>query len=319
MYIDGRKHDYTHLSPSEVIKAIARDKKYAKEVYIKWFESNVDEVIDRLWEIDDVGVVEKIGEFIKLLKEAEFTYSLGAYQSSIALIGVATEDLCRFFAAETGNNLDKLTQNDRIDRLQIKGLIDKQTSDQLHEIRGLRNDCLHFNEGFKKKSEKSLKADAQKAINLLKAIYARIIGATSYNSIDASKLIKIVEAIAHEGASGNSDNVINFEDAVIRFRNIFSRVTGVDLSLNLGSEKVLKFSVYQIDEIDVAIDPPEITLIDLANGMVVFVDLTSADLKHIQQRCIREGDKITAALSSETNGLGMTAAWKFVSLPIVIG
>lgn len=319
MYVDARKHDYTHLSLSDAEQAIARDKKYAKEMYIKWFESNVEQVIERLWEIDDVGIVEKIGEFIKLLKEAEFTYSLGAYKSAIALIGVSAEDLCRFFATETGNNLDKLTQYDRIDSLHNKGLIDKQTSEQFHEIRKLRNDCLHFTEGFKKKSETSLKDDAQKAINLLKVVYARIIGATSYNSIDASKLIKIIELIAHEGASGSSDNVVNSEDAVIRFRNIFSKVTGVDLSINLGSQKVLKFSVYQVNEIDLEIEPFEITLIDMTNGMVVIVDLTKEDIDHIQQIGISEGNKIMAALYSVTNGLGITEAWKFVSLPITIG
>lgn len=315
MYVDARKHDYTHLSPSDAVQAIARDKKYAKEMYIKWFESNVEQVIDRLWEIDDVGIVEKIGEFIKLLKEAEFTYSLGAYQSAIALIGVCAEDLCRFFANDTGNNLDKSTQNDRINSLHKTGLIDKKTSEQFHEIRILRNDCLHFNEGFKKKCDASLKADAQKAINLLKEVYARIIGATSYNSIDADKLIKIIKAVAHEGASESSDNVVNFEDAVVRFRNIFSRVTGVDLSINLGGKTVVKFSVYQVVEIE----PPEVTLRDSANSMVVIVDLTKADIDHIQQIGLSKGDNITAALSSETNGLGMTAAWKFVSLPIIIG
>jgi len=319
MYVDARKHDYTHLSASEAEKAIARDKKYAKDAYIKWFESNVEQVVDRLWEIDDVGIVEKIGEFIKLLKESEFTYSLGAYQSAIALIGVSAEDLCRFFANETGNNLDKLSQNDRIDSLHKKGLLDKQTSDQFHEIRKLRNDCLHFNDGFKKKSEASLRSDAQKAINLLKAVYARIIGATSYNSIDANKLIDIMDAVAHEGASGNSDNVVNSEDAIIRFRNIFSKVTGVDLSINLGAEKVLRFSVYQVDEIDLRMEPPEITLIDIANGLPFIVDLAKLDIDHIQQIGISEGDKIMAAVSSETNGLGMTAAWRFVSNPVAIG
>lgn len=319
MYVDSRKHDYTHLSPREAVQAIARDKKYAKEAYIKWFESNVEQVIDRLWEIDDVGVVEKIGEFIKLLKEAEFTYSLGAYRSAIALIGVSAEDLCRFFANETGNNLDKLTQSVRIDNLHNKGFIDQKTSDQFHEIRKLRNDCLHFNDGFKKKSEVSLKSDAQKAINLLKAVYARIIGVTSYNSIDPNKLIEIMRFVAHEGASGSSDNVVNFEDAIIRFRNIFSKVTGVDLSVNWGGENVIRFSVYKVDEIDLEMEPPEITLIDLANGLPVVVDLEKSIIEHIQLIGVGKDDKIMAALSSETNGLGMTVAWRFVSSPIAIG
>lgn len=319
MYVDARKHDYTHLSETEAEQAIARDKKYAMDAYIKWFESNVEQVVDRLWEIDDVGIVEKIGEFIKLLKESEFTYSFGAYQSAIALIGVSAEDLCRFFASEAGSNLDNLSQNDRIDGLYTKGLIDKKTSDQFHEIRKLRNACLHFNDGFKKKTEASLKSDAQRAINLLKAVYARIIGVTSYNSIDANKLISIMDVVAREGASGSSDNVVNFEDSIIRFRNIFSRVTGVDLSINLGAEKVLRFSVYQVDEIDLRMEPPEITLIDVAVGLPFIVDLVESDIDHIQKVGIREGGRIVAAVSSETNGLGMTAAWRFVSNPIVIG
>src|SRR5690606_25200654 len=111
---------------NEVQKAIDRDKKFAQEEYNKWFTSNITNIVDRLWEIDDICVVEKVGEFVKLLKEAEFTYSVGAYKSTIALIGVAAEDLCRFFATASGHNLDSLTQSDRIDKLYNIGLFDIQ-------------------------------------------------------------------------------------------------------------------------------------------------------------------------------------------------
>ena len=103
------------------------------------------------------------------------------------------------------------------------------------------------------------------------------------------------------------------------FRNIFSKVTGVDLSINFGDEKVFRFSVYQVDQIDLKMEQPEITLIDISNGIAVIVDLVSLDIEYIQKSGISEGGKVMAAMSSETNGLGMTAAWKFVSHPIAIG
>lgn len=78
MYIDSKKFDYSKLSYPDSDRLVERDKQFVKDAYLKWVQSPVDEIVDRQWEVDDIGVVEQSGDFVKLLKEAEFTYSLGA-------------------------------------------------------------------------------------------------------------------------------------------------------------------------------------------------------------------------------------------------
>lgn len=78
MYIDSKKFDYSKLSYHDSDRLVERDKQFVKDAYLKWVQSSVDEIVDRQWEVDDIGVVKQSGDFVKLLKEAEFTYSLGA-------------------------------------------------------------------------------------------------------------------------------------------------------------------------------------------------------------------------------------------------
>jgi len=106
MYIDSKKFDYKKISYPDADRLIERDKKVAQNAYREWLNSSVEDIVERQWEINDVGAIEQVGDFIKLLKEAEFTYAIGAFTSSIALIGICAEDLCRFFSVSAGYNLD---------------------------------------------------------------------------------------------------------------------------------------------------------------------------------------------------------------------
>jgi hypothetical protein len=319
VYIDARKFKYKPAQEEGVEQSIARDKKFAEEAYSSWFKSNIAQIIERLWEIQDIGVAEKVGDFIKLLKEAEFTYSIGAYKSSIALIGISAEDLCRFFSINSGHNFDSMSQNDRIKKLLSLGLIDQAVADSFQDIRKLRNDCLHYNQGFKSKSDNDLKSEALVAINKLKLVYSKIVGVTDYDSIDASKLIAIIEAIAREASQGSHEGVVNINDALIRTRNILAQVTGIDLSVNVGGEPVHRWSAYKVDEIDISGENGEITLIDQSNGLPVIVDFREGDACFIKEAQITEGSFILASLVSVTNGLGTTENWYFSSRPIKIG
>ncbi|HAS72610.1 MAG TPA: hypothetical protein DCS67_00525 [Clostridiales bacterium UBA8960] len=315
MYIDSRKFKYESPVSDENRQAIARDKKFTEEAYIKWFNSNISNIVERLWEIDDIGVVEQVGEFVKLLKEAEFTYSIGAYKSAIALVGICAEDLCRFFSTASGHNLFDLTQNDRIDRLHQLSLFSDSVRNDFHIVRRLRNDCLHFNAGFKSKSDRDLKSDALVAVNTLKSIYARIIGVTSYDSLDSSKLIAILDVVLQEAIRGNHDGVANTDDAIIRARNILAEATGVDISINLGNSPIIAWSEYSVDEIDLDTLPPEITLSDTETGFAVIVDLNNEDIEKLRKADVREGDILFAPLISVTNGLGLSAEWRFLATP----
>ncbi|MBF0871643.1 hypothetical protein [Gluconobacter japonicus] len=312
MYIDGIKIEYENAGNYK--EEIERDKKFIEDAYKKWMNENSRNIIERLWEIKSVGIIEQSGEFVKLLKEAEFSYSVGAYTSTISLIGVCAEDFCRFFAHLSGQNFDSLTQNDRINKLEQLGLIDEECEIKLHEIRGIRNDCLHFNKNFKQKPNNQLKIDAVCSINKMKEVYKKMIGSRSSNTIDAKKLSEILTKVIDEASSAIGFN--NIETTTAKIRNAFYEATGIDMSLDLGGETVYKSSEYKVYEIDLDMPQKEITLIDTQLNHPVIVDIDDNKAREITDMKIVEGDVVSAILVSETNGMGMTAAWKFLAGPI---
>ena len=313
MYIDSKKFDYSHFCYPEAEELVKRDKRFAQDSYRTWLDESVENIVERQWEIDDIGAIEQDGAFIKLLKEAEFTYAIGAFTSSIALVGVCAEDLCRFFADCAGYDFDSESQYNRINSLLNIGVIDQEVANKFHAIRRLRNDCLHFNEGFKQKDSESLKNDALEAINSIKSVYAQIIGVVDYKTLDPTKFSDMVLTITKE-STGLGVGSLGVDDAVLRTRNLFAMAFGIDLSLNNSGRPVYKTSIYRVDEIDDEMEPPEITLNDLTIKTRVIVDLTETNLKEIHSKMIKEGDIIAASLMSVPNGLDITGSWRLWSV-----
>lgn len=313
MYVDARKFDYSKFDCDDAEGLIERDKAAACDTYRQWMHDNVGTIVERQWEIDDIGAVEQTGEFIKLLKEAEFAYAIGAYTSVIALIGVCAEDLCRFFANSAGHNFDSETQANRTTLLRQRGLITQSISDKFHFIRRLRNDCLHYNDGFKQKDTARLKADALETLNTIKAIYAEIIGVIDYRTVNVSNFMEICNAIARE-AAGSNPGELGIDAAVSRTRNLFASVFGIDLSLGNSDSPVYSMSIFNVMEIDIDTEPAEITLANLAAGkMPVIVDLTYKEADEIRAEGIKEGDLVAASLISLPNKLGMSGTWRLCS------
>lgn len=311
MYIDSKKFDYSKFSYPDATGLVERDKRFVKEAYQKWMESSVDEIVDRQWEVDDIGVVEQSGDFAKLLKEAEFTYALGAYTSTISLVGVCAEDLCRFFANFAGHNLDSLSQYNRVNKLISLGAITQDVAEKFHAIRGLRNDCLHYNEGFKQKDSDALKVDALTALNALKYVYGKILGVVDYSTVESSKFLEIFSKIAEE-AAGAEPGQLGVEEATVRMRNVFASAFGVDLSMNNAGRAVYETSIYKVEEIDADSEPAELSLRNMTNGMIVIVDLEAGDLRKVEMADVDEGSVVAASLMSVPNHLEMTASWRLV-------
>ncbi len=312
MYIDSKKFDYKKFSYPDADRLIERDKKVAQDAYCEWFNNSVADIVERQWEIDDVGAIEQVGDFIKLLKEAEFTYAIGAFTSSIALVGICAEDLCRFFSISAGHNLDSQTQFDRVNTLLSLGTISQEIADKFYIIRGLRNDRLHYNQGFKQKDTNSLKTDALNALSLVKGIYAEILGVIDYQTVDPSKLSQMINTIAGE-ATSREVGALGIDEAVSRTRNLFARAFGIDLSMNNLGSPVYKTSIYKVEEIDAESNPIELTLRDIIVGFYVIVDLTADELKQIESSNIREGDIVAASMISIPNNLELTGTWRLWS------
>ncbi|MDG4474925.1 hypothetical protein [Thiovibrio frasassiensis] len=308
MYIDSKKFDYKEFAYPDADRLIERDKKFAQESYRNWLNESIEAIVERQWEIDDIGAIGQVGDFVKLLKEAEFTYSIGAYTSTIALVGVCAEDLCRFFATSAGHNLDSQSQFNRVNTLLGFGAITQDVADKFHIIRGLRNDCLHFNQGFKQKNQEALNSDALNALNSIKAIYAQIMGAIDYKTIDSSKFSEMVNIIANE-AAGTEVGTLGVDEALTRTRNIFASAFGIDISMNNLGRPVYKTSIYVVEEIDAEGEPFELTLKDFAVGAYVIVDINENELTAIREKSITEGDIVAVSLMSVPNKLETTGTW----------
>jgi hypothetical protein len=311
MYIDATKFDYSKFSYPDAARLVDRDKEAARAAYRKWIEDSAANIVDRQWEINDIGAVERVGDFIKLLKEAEFTYALGAYTSTIAMVGVCAEDLCRFFADSAGHNMDNLSQYERVRALHRLNLITPAVLEKFDVIRKLRNDCLHFNAGFKQKASSDLKPDALQALNTLKAIYAEIVGALDYRTIDSSTVLALVDVISKEAASTGS-GAPGPDGALARTRNLFAGVFGFDMSMN-SAQPVYSTSMFEVLDLDPDDEPPELSLRELGSGMIVIVDLTAHEADSMQAQGIGNGNIVSATLMSIPNELQTTGLWRLWS------
>ena len=309
MYIDFIKFDYEAFNISNYQELENRDKDFYKKILSDWFNGNLNKIVDRKWDIDDIGFVEKTSDFIKLIKEAELAYSMGLYTSSIALIGISSEDLTRYFSFLSGHEFDNLSQFHRINKLFELELISEVVKNKLHEIRTIRNDCLHYNQDFKTKNKEILQVDSLKVINLLKSIYSLLF----INDIESDEVFtydKVLQQLSHEVAyQNNVGDTVSQDEITLKLRNSFAQFTGIDMSIN--SNYLELNSIYTINEIDLDIEPKEMTLYDELRKLPFIIDLNSNDIERIEKDSISEGSKIVAIVSSQTNELGMTAEWKF--------
>lgn len=189
------------------------------------------------------------------------------------------------------------------------GALTDEIADKFHFIRRLRNDCLHFNQGFRQKDSEHLKSDALSALNTLKHIYGEILGVIDYATIDSSKFSEVINRIARE-ASGSDVGQLGLDEAIVKTRNIFADAFGFDMSMNNSGRPVYKTSIYRVEEIDIEDEPYELSLNDLVVRMPVIVDLVEGDLKKVQQAEIRTGDVVAVTLMSVPNSLEMTGEWR---------
>ena len=278
---------------------------------VDWFNGNLNEIVDRKWDIDDIGFVEKTSDFIKLIKEAELAYSMGLFTSSIALIGISAEDLTRYFSSLSRyeREFNGLNQFNSINKLFDLELISEEVKNNLHEIRKIRNDCLHYNQNFKTKNKELLQIDSLKVINLLKSIYS-LLFINDSESNEVFTYDKVLQQLSHEVAyQDNVGDTVSQDEITLKLRNSFAQFTGIDMSIN--SNYLELNSIYTINEIDLDIEPKEMTVYDELRKLPFIFDLNSNDIERIEKDSISEGSKIVAIVSSQTNELGMTAEWKF--------
>ncbi|PMN74043.1 hypothetical protein [Enterovibrio norvegicus] len=309
-YFDCTKFDYNKFNIVETEALIERDKAAYKYSFQEWINSEIDNVVERKWEIENIGVVDETGDFIRLIKEAELTYSIGAYFSTIALVGVAGEDLCKYFAEKQGHQeLTSQSQFERTKKLKELGVISASIHNKFDTIRKVRNNCLHFNDGFKSQKRDDLKVEAVNCINDLKSIYKELFSSLNGKYKLGYLTTSIIEDFGRQMANQTSfGDTLNAEEFTMKLRYFMASEFGKDIAIADSGSQVERVGLFSVVDIDLD-EPMEIGLFDFSVGQHVIVDLTHEDISRLQDQNINVKSNVMASLTSTTNHQGVTADW----------
>lgn len=302
MYIDYVKNDYSDKSEFEADQYIEQDKIHLGKIIQERIRNEIGEIAERWYELDDIGYYKINERFFELLKEAENLYSFGYYIGTISVIGITTEEFCKYLASKNNIQDSDLTQMKRLKLLKSRNIISKITFLHFNTIRDIRNDCVHFNVNFKRLSQDELKAHAIKAINCYKAGLKETINPEELPVDEVlGKLI--------------SDTKLSFEDFKLRQRNIYKIKNGIDLQIAPGIKNLSFTSNYYIAEIDIITDRfKEMTLFDIERGGIVVVDLTIPQVKMIEEMQLEIGNVILATLLSRVSSVGQSEEWFLLNI-----
>ncbi len=318
-YFDCTKFDYKKFNIDESHDLIERDKAAYKHSFTKWITSEIDNIVERKWEIDNIGVVDETGDFIRLIKEAELSYSLGAYYSTIALVGVASEDLCKYFSDKKGYaELLSKTQFERVKKLKSLGVIANNLSDKFDNIRKIRNDCLHFNQNFKSKDRSTLRQEAVNCINDLKSIYKELFSSFNGTYKTGTLTTSVIEDFAKQMARQTSfGDTLNAEEFTMKLRYFMADEFGIDIAISDNGSLVNCTSIFIVKDLDIDTEPKEVSLFDIRLNQHVVVDLLDEDVLKLNSSGVSENSKIIARINSVTNHQGVSATWNLESFYLV--
>ena len=68
MYIDYLKNDYSNIKEQEREEYIARDKKHLAGLIQERITNDIEHIVDRWYELDDIGYIPENEKFLYLLK-----------------------------------------------------------------------------------------------------------------------------------------------------------------------------------------------------------------------------------------------------------
>lgn len=304
MYIDFHKYNYDLVSAADKQAFIDRDKNSYKQILKKWLDDNLNDIVDRKWEIEEIYFLKDISDFIKLLREGETIYELGFYTSCIALIGISAEDFSKFLSIKLGQpTYVDLKQWKRLKELLDNGYITQDVYDLLDNIRDVRNNCLHYDQNFKQKTPAELKHDSLTVLNDLKNVLKLTLGLTG--SFDKEGIIEIIEEI-----STTTTDTRNFDEVQIKLKNAMSHLLKFPMAFNPKEKFQIRFKYFEVLDID----DDEITLKELPSQNIVYVELPTEAKEIVNAKNISQGDIVFASIYSVIDINGMTAEWNLLDI-----
>lgn len=301
MYIDFIKNKYPDIPDTDRQAYIERDKKALISIIQEKVAQNVEEIVERWYRLSDIGFLPQEEKFLDLLKEAEQLYSFGFYTGTIAVVGIACEEYCRYLVAEH-KLVDVKTQEKRIDKLYKDGVITSDIKNALHTVRKLRNDCMHYNISFKQLAEDDLE---QHAFDMI-VQYKTCLYPLSIKVDDRSEEDLIADFVKAKKS--------NLREYLYKHRNILHQTKDINLQISPDVANMIFVSVYYVGEIDISEHFHEMRLFDLNRVSPVVVDLTLPQCEMIKSLKLEAGNLITATLVSAVSSIGQTEEWLLLKI-----
>ncbi|EFY08987.1 hypothetical protein [Erysipelothrix rhusiopathiae] len=167
-YVDFRKSS-NHKKENEA--EIEEDKKLLMNNLMTNTSIQKEEIINRLYEVADIGSLNIEKHLALILDEAELLYAYGFYLGCISIVGLVSEEFCKKLIKI--NNISRENVNNektRITRLKTSKVITVDVAGKLDFIRIARNNCIHYSDKFKQMNEVDIKQTALKNLNSFKEI-----------------------------------------------------------------------------------------------------------------------------------------------------
>lgn len=303
MYIDYLKNDYSGKTEREKEEYIKRDKRHLGGEIQERITNDIGNIVDRWYELDDIGYIPKNEKFLYLLKEAEQLYCFSYYTGAISIVGIASEEYCRYLVNK--NNLtDVDKQIDRINKLADNNVFDEEIKKVFHRIRSIRNDCMHYNISFKNISDNQLRNYALEILKLYKKCLSilTVDMRTNYEKFTEEMFIS---------------KEMTFREFLYRNRNIQKHINNIDLQIDPKINNLLFTSQYYIAEIDIETNVfKEMTLVDIDRGIlpIIVVDLTLPQSDMIKKLRLEKGNVIIATIISTVSSIGQTEEWHLLNI-----
>lgn len=100
MYIDFIKNNYSNIEEDRRSEYIERDKKSLGDLIKQRISNDIDGIVTRWYELEDIGCCLVEEKFLDLLREAENLFCFGYYTGTIAIIGIASEEVTKYIYAK---------------------------------------------------------------------------------------------------------------------------------------------------------------------------------------------------------------------------
>ncbi len=301
-YCDFRKIKDAPLSATE----IANDKRALEASLMAEISSKKAEIVDRLYEIDDIGAIDGVDDDdVSSIEEAENLYANGSYKGCIAICGLIAEALCKRIAL-TNHLSSSMDQYTRINTLCQNGHIDSSTKALLHTIRLNRNNCIHLNSSFISATETDRKNMALASINSLKQVFSKLFS-------HPTDVLKIIADKASASKALTQDQMSQI------IRNSMSKVANHNITV--GDISIMTRTIIaQIIEIDInGSNFKEMTITDLAKPFSsVVIDLTYAQADELDNKKIQKGQILLMTIISKVSSRGMTETWHLINIDEIL-